>query len=166
MNTSKVDILNQKFSTSLFGYKKVEIDLFLQEIADRMGKLAEENQALQNQVEALSKNLEDYKSREKILQNTLVTTQKMVEDLKANAHKQAKLIVEEAHAKAEDILNQAHKRLAQIHEDITELKRQRTHFEIRLRALIESHLKLLETSINEERELDEMESKLKFLGAS
>ena len=166
MSTSKIDILNHKFSTSLFGYKKVEIDIFLQEIADRMGKLAEEKEALQNQVEALSKNLEDYKSREKILQNTLVTTQKMVEDLKANAHKQAKLIVEEAHAKAEDILNQAHKRLAQIHEDITELKRQRTHFEIKLRALIESHLKLLETSINEERELDEMESKLKFLGAS
>ncbi|MBT8763005.1 DivIVA domain-containing protein [Desulfohalobiaceae bacterium Ax17] len=166
MSTSKVDILNQKFSTSLFGYKKAEIDIFLQEVADQLGKLAEEKENLQKQVEAFSKSLEEYKSREKILQSTLITTQKMVDDLKANAHKQAKLIVEEAQAKAEDILNQAHKRLAQIHEDITELKRQRTHFEIKLRALIESHLKLLESNSIEEQQVDEIESKLKFLGVS
>ena len=50
----------------------------------------------------------------------------------------------EAELQAEKILNQAHTRLAQIHDDISELKRQRAQFEVRLRSLIEAHMKILD----------------------
>ena len=146
IDISKIDILNQKFSTSFFGYNKTEVDLFLQELANSMGQLAEENEDLQKQVETLSKTLEEYKGREVLLQNTLMTTQKMVDDIKANANQEAKNIVEEARIQAEKILRQAHERVERIQEDIRELERQRQHFEVKLKALIESHLKLLESN--------------------
>jgi len=166
MDVSKVDILNKKFSTALLGYRKRDVEVFLQEVADSLGDLAEKKSDLDKSVKHLEEKLQEYRGREEILQNTLLTTQKMTDDIKANANKQAKIIVQEAQSKAEDILRQAHKRLAQIHDDISELKKQRAHFEIKLRSMIESHLKLLESQDEEYFHLEEAESKLKFLQKS
>lgn len=162
MSKSKVDILHQKFSKSFLGYRKEEVDVLLQELAEEIGKLTEENSYLKSKIEEMEKAISEYKSREKILQNTLITTQKMVEEVKANAHKQAKNIIEEAQNKAEEILNQAHKRLSQIHADITELKRHKSRFEVELRSLLEAHLKLLE-KMQEEDSLENIEEKIKFM---
>ena len=166
MDISKIDILNKKFSTAVLGYKKNDVEMFLQEVADYVGELAEKKSQLDQDIKHLEEKLQEHKSREEVLQNTLLTTQKMTDDIKANANKQAKVIVQEAQSKAEDILRQAHKRLAQIHEDISELKKQRAHFEIKLRSMIESHLKLLESHDEEHLHLEEAESKLKFLQKS
>ena len=68
----------------------------------------------------------------------------------------------EAEVKAERILNNAHNRLAQIHEDIAELKRQRTQFELKIRATIETYQKMLDMQKEEEAEVEDLESKLKF----
>jgi cell division initiation protein len=163
MDISKVDILNKKFSSSLVGYKKQDVETFLQEVADHMGLLAEQKENIERKKRALEEKLKEYKAREDTLQNTLLTTQKMTDDIKANAQKQAELIVRESQAKSEDILRHAHKRLAQIHEDISELKKQRAHFEIKLRSMIESHLKLLDSQDEDNLQLEEAESKLKFL---
>ena len=82
--------------------------------------------------------------------------------MKVNAEKDAKLRVSEAELKAERILNNAHSRLAQIHEDIAELKRQRTQFELKMRATIETYQKMLEMQKEEEVEAEDLERKLKF----
>lgn len=163
MDISKVDILNKKFSSGLIGYKKHDVETFLQEVADHMGLLAEQKEDVERKKRTLEEKLKEYKAREDTLQNTLVTTQKMTDDIKANAQKQAELIIRESQAKSEDILRHAHKRLAQIHEDISELKKQRAHFEIKLRSMIESHLKLLDSQDEDNLQLEEAESKLKFL---
>ncbi len=163
MDISKVDILNKKFSSSLIGYRKYDVENFLQELADYVGSLAEQKMELERVVKSLEERIQEHKDREDVLQSTLVTTQKMTDDIKANAKKQASLIVQEAQAKSEDILRHAHKRLAQIHEDISELKKQRAHFEIKLRSMIESHLKLLDSQDEDNLHLEEAESKLKFL---
>ncbi len=160
---SKMDILNRKFSTVIIGYKKHDVEIFLQEVADTLGSIAEKKSRLDMEVKQLKEKLKEHKDREEILQNTLLTTQKMTDDIKANANKQAKIIIQEAQSKAEDILRQAHKRLAQIHEDISELKKQRTHFEIKLRSMVESHLKLLDAHDDEYLQMEEAEEKLKFL---
>ncbi len=166
MDICKIDILNKQFASSFMGYKKRDVESFLQEIADHVGIMAEQKMGLERKIQNLEEKLKEHKDREETLQNTLITTQNMVDDIKANAQKQAKLIVKESQAKSEEILRHAHKRLAQIHEDISELKKQRAHFEIKLRSMIESHLKLLESQDEDNMMLEEAESKLKFLQKS
>jgi cell division initiation protein len=85
-----------------------------------------------------------------------------VEQMKVNAQKESKLLVSEAEVKAERILNNAHNRLAQIHEDIAELKRQRSQFELKIRATIETYQKMLDMQKEEGAEAEDLESKLKF----
>ena len=85
--------------------------------------------------------------------------------MKDNARKSAELIIAEAEVKAEKILNNAHNRLAQLHEDISELKRQRTQIEVQIGSIVEAHSKLLELSKEGAKTMDEQDAKLKVLTA-
>ncbi len=162
MNLSKIDLLNKKFSKSLFGYSKSEVDQLLAELAEVLGVTADEKKQLLKKVARRESTIGEFRQREETLRDTLMTTQKMIDDLKTTARKEAELIINEAHSRAEVILQQAHNRLAQIHEDINELKRQRTRFEVELKAVLESHLKTLEISSPELEKVEAIEAKLKF----
>ncbi len=162
MSLSKIDLLNKKFSKSLFGYSKSEVDQLLTELAEVLGVTADEKKQLLKKVDRRESNISEFRQREETLRDTLMTTQKMIDDLKTTARKEAELIINEAHSRAEVILQQAHNRLAQIHEDINELKRQRTRFEVELKAVLESHLKTLEISSPELEKVEAIEAKLKF----
>lgn len=163
MAVSKIDVLNKTFGRSFRGYTCAEVDSFLQEVADSLGALSEANKALDARVASLEHALEEHKGREQTLRDTLVTTQRMVDDMKATAQKEAQLIIDAANAKGEVLLNQAHNRLAQIHGDISELKKQRTQFEVKLRSILDAHLRMLELDKEEEESLDAAEQKLKFI---
>ena len=64
--------------------------------------------------------------------------------------------------KAEKILQGAHQRLAQLHNDVAELKRHRIQLATRLRATLEAYQKLLDLDGEEERE-EEPASRVKLL---
>ena len=163
MSVSKIDILNRTFTRRMRGYDRAEVDAFMAESAETVGEMTERISRLEDTVANLENALGEHRSREQTLRDTLVTTQKMIDDIKAQAQKEAQLILDAANAKAETMLNQAHQRLAQIHDDISELKKQRTQFEVKLRSILELHLKLLEQDKEEQAAFEEAESKLKYL---
>ncbi len=162
LHLSKIDIDNKTFGKRFRGYDVREVASFLQEVSEALGEMADERQKLADKVERLEALLDEHRQREQTLRDTLMTTQKMIDQLKANARKEADLIIQEAQAKAEDMLNQTHLRMAQIHDDIVELKRQRTQFEVKLKSLLDTHVKMLELESREQEELDSLESKLTF----
>lgn len=92
-----------------------------------------------------------------------MSTQKMVDDLKVAASKEAQLIIDEARVKADATVQKGHNRLAQIHEEIEALKRQRGQFGVQLKGLLKSHLEMLDMSDPEKEKTEELESKLKYL---
>ena len=75
----------------------------------------------------------------------MVTAQRISEDLKAAAKKEAEIILADAEHQAEKIVQGAHQKLVQVVEDINELKRQRIQFESQVRSVMDAHHKLLET---------------------
>ncbi|MCG2759132.1 MAG: DivIVA domain-containing protein, partial [Desulfobacteraceae bacterium] len=109
---------------------------------------------------------QEYKEREETFKRAMLNSQKVLEQMKENARKSAELVIADAEVKAEKILNRAHNRLAQLHEDIAELKRQRMQIEVQIRSVIESHSKLLEIGKESMETSDEEDSKLKLLKKS
>ena len=83
--------------------------------------------------------------------------------MKQNAQKTAERLIAEAELNAEKILNRAHGRLAQLHEDIAELKRQRMQIEVQIRAILETHTKLLDMGKEESKDADDEDLKVKLL---
>ena len=164
MLMSPLEIQQKQFHLRFFrGLDSKEVESFLQKVADQMSGLLKEIDELKQDLGEKQRQLGEHREREQTLKNTLISAQKTVEQMKVNAQKESKLLVSEAEVKAERILNNAHNRLAQIHEDIAELKRQRIQFELKLRATIETYQKMLDMQKEEEAEAEDLESKLKFI---
>lgn len=157
------DIRRRSFNRRFRGLDPQEVQAVLEQAAEGMTHMERESETLRREVEELKKDLQEYRGREQSLEAALAQTRQVAESIKSNAEREAQLLIAEAELQAEKTLGQAHNRLAQIHDDIAELKRQRAQFEVRLRSLVEAHLKLLDVERDRDRELAELEDKIKFL---
>ncbi|MDP2848069.1 MAG: DivIVA domain-containing protein [Humidesulfovibrio sp.] len=163
MTISKIDLLNRKFAKKVWGYAPEEVDQLMAEVAEMLGAVAEERKNLLKKVKRMESSVEEFRQRDETLRDTLMSTQKMVDDIKGGAQREAQLILDEARSKAEGMVQQGHNRLAQLYEDIENLKRQRSQFEIQLRGLLETHLRIIDSEDPAETRLESLESKLKYL---
>ena len=163
MKMTPLDIQQQQFKTRFRGFDVREVDVFLEQMASAFEAFQRENENYQEEIRRLELEIQGYKKREDTFKRALLNSQKVLDQMKENARKSAELIIAESEVKAEKILNKAHNRLAQLHEDIAELKRQRTQIEVQISSVIEAHSKLLEISKEGMKEMDEEDNKVKVL---
>lgn len=152
METVTNELQHLRFRRRWRGYDPQEVDLALQQAVERIQALMLENAGLRRDLQEQERELKQYKEREKTIRNVLVTAHKTAEQMKANAEKEAKLIVSEGEMKAEKLLQEAHQHLSQLHEDIAELKRQRVQLETKLRSTIEAYQQMLDMQKEDEKE--------------
>lgn len=160
MDWTPADIQHKQFRKRLMGLDPKDVEQFLQMTSEEMAHLRIESADLRRSVQEQEKELKEYKEREKTIRNVLLNAHKTVEQMKANAEKEAKLIIADAELKAEKMLQSAHHRLAQLHQDISELKRQRIQLESKLRSTIESYQQMLDMQKDDEED-SEPEGKLR-----
>ena len=163
MKITPIEIQQQQFKVRFRGFDVREVDNFLEQLADTFELFQQENKNAQDEIRRLKLESRGYKEREETFKRAMLNYQKVLDEMKENARKSAELIIANAELKAEKILNRAHKRLAQLHEDIAELKRQRMQIEVQIRSIVESHTKLLEIGNEGMKAMDEEDAKLKLL---
>ena len=144
MNITPLDITQKHFRRSFRGYDPEEVEAFLSLVAVEFEALVKDVNALREAGQRKDDELAEHRSRERTLQETLVTAQRASEDIRDAARKEAEITISDAELQAEKIVQGAHARFLRIVDDINELKRQRVQFEAGVRMLIDSHLKLLE----------------------
>ena len=145
MEISPLEITQREFARKMRGLDPEEVHTFLEQIAEEMTRLLQQASDHSAQVQRLEAQVKGYQEREDSLRNTLVTAQKMTEEIKENAKREGGLIVKEAELRAENLLEQAHQKLGQVQAEIAELRRQRDLFAAKLRGLLKTHLDILET---------------------
>lgn len=133
-----LEIQKQTFSTGLRGYNADEVRGYLSLVAEEIERLVKEIDRLERENSHMREDLEDHSQRERILKDTLLSAQKVSEDVKANARKEAELIVKDAELLAERVISQAMARLSDIEKAIQDLKLERTSMRNRLQATIET----------------------------
>lgn len=166
MKITPLDIQQQQFRTKFRGFDVREVDTFLEQMADAFESLQAENESSNEKTRRIELEILGYKEREDTFKHAMLNSQKVMDQMKENARKASELIIANAEVKAEKILNNAHNRLAQLHEDIAELKRQRMQIEVQIRSVVEAHAKLLDIGKEEAKTLDEVDSKVKLLKKS
>lgn len=163
MKITPLDIQQHIFKNAfLGGYEKKEVDEFLDLVKGEIEKLVVENNQLKSELRRKENDLSEFAAREKVLKDTMITAQKITEDIKQNAKKEGELIISQAEIQAGKIIKTAQDRLNEIIDDINELKRQRVMFESNLRSLVDKHYKLLEITRDEEVGEVPLEDKLSF----
>lgn len=144
VNISPLDIQQQQFKGKMIGgLDPNDVDSFLQLVANQMENLIRENSDLKDQCRRSAADLDDLRQRETNLRETMLAAQKITEEMKANAQKEANLTVTEAEIKAERLLADAEQRLLQLNTQIHELRREKLQFEASFKSVLENHLKLL-----------------------
>jgi cell division initiation protein len=158
MRITALDLQQQQFKARFRGYDRLEVESFLGMVAEELETQVRENQALREQLRQMEVEITRHQEREQMLKNTLMTAQKVTEDLKDNAKKESQLLIKTAELKGEKILEQAQLRAAKVQEEIAELKRQRKLFEAKVRSALRSHEELLNATIE-----DIEEDKVRYL---
>lgn len=154
MKLTPLDIQQQRFPKAALGYDKKEVEAFLEFIGRDVEAALFELGAQKERTARLEDELFRYREREETLKEALVTAQKMSEDMRVAAKKEAELIIADAEMKAERIIHSAHGRLLQILDEISDMKRQRIQLHSGLKQVLETHRKLLEATSDERAEHD------------
>ncbi len=144
MRVAPLDLRQQRFTVSFRGFNRNEVVEFLAEAADDYEQALREVDRLRADVARMEALLADHREREANLRNTLLTAQRLADEIKEAAQADAKLIVREAEGRASLILEKAQNRLVEIERDINELRLRRRQVEGSLEASIQALYHALE----------------------
>lgn len=144
MRISPMDMRQQRFRSAFRGYDRTEVVAFLTEAADDYEHAMREVDRLRADLMRMETLLVEHRQREGTLRDTMLTAQRVSEDLKETAQNEAKLIVREAQGRADLLLQKAQVRLEEIDRDINELKLRRRDTEGSLESAIQALYRALE----------------------
>jgi len=144
MRIAPLDLRQQRFRTVMRGFDKTEVVAFLTEAADDYEHALREIDRLRQDLVRMESTLTEHRERESNLRNTLLTAQKLADEVKDAAQNEAKAIIREANGRADLLLQKAQVRLEQIERDITDLRLRRRGVEGSLEASIQSLYHALE----------------------
>jgi cell division initiation protein len=144
MRVAPLELRQHRFKTVLRGFDKTEVVALLTEAADDYEHALREMDRLRQDVSRLESLLTEHRERESNLRNTLLTAQRLADEIKDAAQNEAKLIVKEAQGRADLLLQKGQVRLEEVERDINEMRLRRRGVESSLEASIQSLYHALE----------------------
>jgi cell division initiation protein len=158
MKISPMDIQRQAFARRFRGYDTEEVRTYLTLVAEEVAALQRERDAFQQEAQSLHGLIDEHRERETILKNTLLTAQRLSEDIRDTARKQGESVVKEAELQADKLLELAQNRAHEVERSILDLRGHRSSLRTDIRALITRLTHLLDL-----QEEAEVEDNLRFL---
>jgi cell division initiation protein len=160
MNVSPLDLRQQRFRTSFRGFDPVEVASFLAAVADDYEQALKETDRLRQDLMRMEAVLAEHREHEKNLQSTLMTAQRLSDEIKANAAHEAQRIIAEAETRSELLLEKTQARLEDIQREIDGMKLKRKDVEVS----IEANISTLRNTLDfvREQEARERDDKILF----
>ena len=158
MNISPLDLRQQRFSTAFRGFDKVEVASFLAAVADDYEQALRETDKLRQDLVRMEASLNEHREHERNLRNTLLTAQRLSDEIREHAEQEAKRLVREAEGRATVIVEKTQARMEDIQREIDGLKLKRREVETSIEATIQTLRNTLEYV--REQEVREREEKI------
>lgn len=144
MRVSPLDLRQHRFRTVFRGYDKTEVVALLTEASDDYEHALREVDRRRQDLIRVEVLLQEHRDREVNLRNTLLTAQKLADDMREAAQHEARLIVKEAQGRADLLLHKTQARLEEVEHDIDEMRLRRRTVEGSLEASIQALTHALE----------------------
>ena len=136
MKVTPLDLRQQRFQTVMRGFDRGEVQSFLLEVADDYEHALRDNDKLRQDVAKLDAVLAEHRGQERNLRNTLLSAQKMADEIKEHATQEAALILREAEGRADLLLQKGQARLEDVQREIDGLRMKRREVETTIESLI------------------------------
>jgi cell division initiation protein len=151
MSLTPVEIRHVKLGRRLGGYDRPATDALLVRIAESFEDVWRERADLRDEIERLEGELARFRELEVLLRNTLVSAERSADELRAQAHREADVILDEARVRAREIAGGAENERERVRADIRRLKNVEAQMRAEYRAFLATALDWLEGD-TEERE--------------
>ena len=158
MTVTPIDMRQPKFATGMRGFDRSEVTAFLEEAAASFEHALKENERLRQEVVRIEASLNQFRELESSLKSTLLSAQKVADDMRENATQEAARIVREAEGRADLLIERAQSRLEDIEREIDGLRLKRREAETSIEATISTLHHTLDFVREQERR--ERESKV------
>jgi cell division initiation protein len=144
MSLTPVEIRHVRIGRRPFGYERPSVDRLLDDIASSYEDVWRDRADLRDEIERLESELRRQREIEEALRNTLLSAERMADELRARAPHEADLIVEEARSKAREIAATAEADEQRVRDEIRRLRSLETDVRAEFRAFLASALERLE----------------------
>jgi cell division initiation protein len=156
MKVSPLDLRQLRFRTAFRGFDRAEVLALVTEVADDYENALREVDRLRQDVVRLEALLGQHKEHERDLRDTMVTAQRVSDDIRTNAEAQARQILREAEGRSDLLLQKTQARLEDVQREIDGMRMKRREVEHTLEASIASLRSTLEfVREQEQREREE-----------
>jgi cell division initiation protein len=136
MKVTPLDLRQQRFQTVMRGYDRGEVNAFLAEAAEDYENALRENERLRQELSKTEAVLDEHRSQEKNLRNTLMSAQKLADDIRENAQQESARILRDAEGRADLILQKSQSRVEEVQREIDGLRLKRKDVETSLESII------------------------------
>jgi cell division initiation protein len=143
MHITPLDIRKQPFRRTFHGFDSDAVNSFLEMVANEFEELVRQNSEYATRIKLLEEKCEGYAKIERMLNETLLTAQKITDEARVNAQKEAELIIKDATVRAGQQENEIRQRVMRLENDLASLKNQRDTFLARFKGLLTTQLNLL-----------------------
>ncbi len=150
-NLTPLEIQKATFSKKFKGYHPDEVRGYLFLVAEEIERVLKQNDDLVRENANLREDLEEHTARERILKDTLLSAQRVSEDVKSNAHKEAELIVKDAELLSERLVAQAMSRVSDLERSIQDLKIERKSVRARLQSTLDLVQQMIALDVEQEQ---------------
>ena len=138
-----IDIQQKRFHVVFRGFEQTEVEVFLDLVRDEMETIYRDVTELREFRQSYDERLRELTDREETVKNTMLMTQKLMEDQKDNARREAAVIIKDAEVRSLQFMINAQDEKAKLEMDIQELKRRKHHFLQDIKKVIEMHREMV-----------------------
>ena len=143
MNITPIDIQQKQFHVAFRGFERTEVESFLDQVREEMELLMREVAELREFRQVYDDRMAEVRQKEETVKNTMLMTQKLMEDQKDNARREAALVIKDAEIRSQQIVNSAHEQKVKLEAEIQNLKRMRHHFREDVKKVVNMHLEMV-----------------------
>ena len=153
MLTAK-DVREVQFHKSMGGYKTIEVDDFLDQVAETLDTLTSQNEENKNKMQVLAETIVEYRNQEDSIRFALINAQRRAESVVKEAQEKADALLAEAQEKANALVAEAEESAAHAHEqalkdteaeqaELARIRKDVSDFKSKLLSIYREHLTLI-----------------------
>ena len=140
MKFTPLDVRHAEFASGLSGYAKREVREFLSQVADDAEEYERQLRNLQDRIAQLESQVTELREGEESLRRAVVSAEKIANELRANAEREAQLMIKEAEAAKEKLLREALQKARDIRVEIEKARNDKQLFYNQFRALLRGYM--------------------------
>lgn len=132
-----LDVRKQEFRKTMRGYDPLVVEDFRGRVADELERVLKERIALDERLRYVLEQLQEYKAREKAMNDALVAAQQLRAETREQAEREAQMVLREADADAERRLERARREVERLETAAQQVSQKHHAYLAALRSLVE-----------------------------